>query len=207
MKASQKSKTVTSGSPIAIRFMPDLSGALDTQRAADIQDAARANAQAFMSALNTAVQGELGINFDEARTYEREHRDRGFASAAKRALVERITNALLDHASDRVANATAVEDYVRRRVAELSEGTPGSEVLSVQIAEALERLDSVTAEAYEASTFANAVLIAAEQAGLSRFERRDYSYAARRAAMPRDSEKPVVGLTERQRAQLARLRK
>jgi hypothetical protein len=206
-KNQPSTKTVTSGSPIAIRFMPNLKGALDTQRAASIEEAARANAQAFMHALNSAVQGELSITFDEARAFEREHRDHGFASAAKRALVERITNALLDHASDRVANATAVEDYVRRRVAELSEGTPAAEVVSVQLAESLERLDHAMAEAYEASAFASAVLAAAEAAGLSRFERRDYSYASRKAAMPRDSEKPVVGLTERQRAQLARLRK
>jgi hypothetical protein len=206
MKASQKSKTA-SGSPITIRFMPNLQGALDTQRAASIEDAARANARAFMDALMNSLQGELSITFEEARTYDRDHKDHGFTSAAKRALVERIVNSLLDHASDRVANATAVEDYVRRRVAELSEGTPGSEVLSVQVAEALERLDSVIAEAYEASAFACAVLADAEEAGLTRFERRDYSYAARRAAMPRDPAKPVVGLTDRQRAQLERLRK
>jgi hypothetical protein len=202
-----KKQQVVSGEKLTIRFMPDLSGALDTQRAADIQDAARANAQAFMDVLMNSIEGELSITFDEARAYEREHRDRGFASAAKRALIERITNALFDHASDRVANATSTEDYIRRRLDDMSEGTPAAEVVSVQLAESLERLDHAMAEAYEASAFASAVLIAAEAAGLSRFERRDYSYAARRAAMPRDSEKPVVGLTDRQRAQLARLRK
>jgi hypothetical protein len=104
-----------------------------------------------------------------------------------------------------VANATAVEDYARKRVADLSVGTPHSNVVSVQIAETLERVEHHMAEAYEASAFANAVLIAAEEAGLTRFERRDYSYAARRASMPRDASKPVVTMTERQRAQLARL--
>jgi hypothetical protein len=204
---TKKKQQVISGAAIQIRFMPNVREALTTEDAASIEDAARANAQALIAAINAALRGELGVSFEEARTYDREHKDHGFTSAAKRAVLERIINALLDHASDRVANATAVEDYARKRVADLSVGTPHSNVVSVQIAETLERVEHHMAEAYEASAFANAVLIAAEEAGLTRFERRDYSYAARRAAMPRDSSKPVVTMTERQRAQLERLRK
>jgi hypothetical protein len=206
MKASQKSKTA-GGSPVAIRFMPNVREALTNEDAASIEDAARANAKALIAAINAALQGELGVTFEEARSYDREHKDHGFSSAAKRAVVERIINALLDHACDRVANATAVEDYARKRVEDLSFGTPHAEVVSVQIAETLERVEHHMAEAYEASAFACAVLAAAEEVGLTRFQRRDYSYAARRAAMPSNSSKPVVTMTERQRAQLERLRK
>jgi hypothetical protein len=204
--STKKKPQVVSGEKLMIRFMPDWSNALPVETAAAIEDVARASGDAFVDIFMRSSPGELGITLDEAKTYaDRTARDHAFASANKRNTLERIINTLLDYAKDRCENAANVEDYARRRVADLSVGTSGSEVVSVQIAEELDRLDCQVHDAFKAAAFANAVLIAAEEAGLTRFERRDYSYASRKASMPRDAAKPVTPMTDRQRAQLARL--